>query len=80
MLMMSLTLTLYPRVDNTDSRFSPQEPHVDIYNRPPSLSYGGPLQTPQAFIDSTGKKVQVFVDLIYFSLNFLVVVNLDIVR
>ena len=77
MLMMSLTLTLYPRVDNTDSRFSPQEPQVDIYN---CLSYGGPLQPPQAFIDSTGKKVQVFVDLIYFSLNFLVVVNLDIVR
>jgi hypothetical protein len=47
-----LPIPIYPKVDNTDSRFSPQ-PQFDIYNRPPSPSYGVPLQPPQGVFDST---------------------------
>jgi hypothetical protein len=60
---------MYPKLDNIDSRFAPH-PQFDAYNRPPSPSFGGP-----------GKKYFfLFVDLAYFSILLLVVVDFDIVR
>lgn len=50
-------IPIYPKVDNTDARFTPQVPQFDGYHRPPSPPYGGPIQPP--VFDSTSKKYQV---------------------
>ena len=71
-----LPVLIYLKVKNTDSRFPPQQNQFD-YHRPPSPPYGRHFLF--LFLTLPVRNTRLFMDLVYFSLTF-IIVNLDIVR